>query len=147
MKRQRGGSRRRDIGVASALIAAAVVLGGWSYQGLFGSEPPAAPPTTTTTAAPVVTAPPDISQLAAYIDEHFAETPWYQAIVRYEPMGSSGVAVLTSLTDAAMDQAVGICRAASFWRPGDGLPVLVRGLRGAVLVESPSGDAEECKAA
>lgn len=128
------------------IMLGAALLGWWSYRGLTG--PPANPVTTTTSSSsPSITAPPDIGVLARYIDESFPETEWYGSIVGYEPLGTRGVAVLTSLREDQAALAVSICRAVSFWTPGDHLLVLVRGPDDVTLAESPSGvGAEQCRA-
>ena len=139
--RRRGGRL-----LSTTVIVLAMTVGWWSYRGL--ASPTERPPLrTTTSTSSTSTIPPDVEHLALYVDEHFSEAPWYESIQGYEQMGSEGVVVLTSLTTTTFtDAAVGICRAVSFWRPGDDLRIVVRARGGETIAESLRGSgAESCE--
>ena len=138
--------RPADVLLSFCLMALALLLGWLALSGL--REPDmgmdAAGASSPTTGAPAAL---DISEVAQYIDEHFSGAAWYPTIVGYEPVEPRGVAVLTTLRRDESEQAVGICRAVSFWRPGDDLIVVVRATDETPLAESPRGDnAKDCRA-
>lgn len=142
------GVRPADALLSLCLMVLALLLGWLAYSGLRdpgmgGADTGAPSPTTNVRAAQPV----DVSAVAQYIDEHFAGADWYPAIVGYEPLEGEGVAVLTSLDRDGAESAVAICRAISFWRPGDDAPVLVLAADETPLAESPKGSlAQDCRA-
>ena len=141
-------SRRHGALFSVALIIAAGVLGSWAYSKLVASsDPPVVAPTSSTAPAAPNTIPLDVDELDRYIDDNFSDSPWHRSIIGYEQVGTDGVVVLTTLTEDEVEPAIAICRAASFWRPGDDLRVVVRAAGAAALVESPRGvGAEHCRA-
>ena len=138
-------TRRQSALFSVALIIAAGIVGSWSYRNLVASSGPrtVAPTTSTSTST---TVPLDAHALLVYIDDNFSEASWYHSILGYELVGTDGVALLTRLRRDEIEPATAICRAASFWRPGDDLRVVVRAADGATLAESPRGvGADHCR--
>lgn len=136
-------SKRQGGLLSLALIAIGLIVGSWSYRNLVASGPEPVTTSTTTTSTSTTT-PPRVDALVLYIDENFSDSTWYRSIAGYEPL-TDGVVVLTALPREGVEPAVAICRAVSFWRPGDDLRVIVRDARGQDLVESSRGGAEQCR--
>ena len=126
--------RPADLVLSVCLMLLALLLGWLAYAGL--RQPSVRSDDVSVSSTTQVEAPPDASEAAVYIDEHFTGADWYPSIVGYEPLGSDGIAVLTSLDRSGSEQAVAICRALSFWRPGDDLVIIVHAADETPLAET-----------